>query len=80
MLTWRVLFKAECTLRVRLMQTYHMESKRWDDIGYNWLVGGDGAVYEGRGWDKLGSHTLGKDFIVDETAGVIENFCRLQHW
>lgn len=29
------------------MQTYHMESKAWDDIGYNFLVGGDGDVYEG---------------------------------
>lgn len=22
------------------------------DIGYNFLVGGDGNIYEGRGWDK----------------------------
>lgn len=41
------------------MQTYHMESKAWDDIGYNFLVGGDGDVYEGRGWDKQGAHTKG---------------------
>lgn len=26
-----------------------MESKGWDDISYNWIVGGDGSVYEGRG-------------------------------
>jgi peptidoglycan recognition protein LC len=51
--------QAACTLRVRLIQTYHMESKSWDDIGYNWLVGGDGSVYEGRGWDKQGAHTKG---------------------
>jgi peptidoglycan recognition protein LC len=51
--------QAACTLRVRLMQTYHMESKSWDDIGYNFLVGGDGDVYEGRGWDKQGAHTKG---------------------
>lgn len=53
-------FKAACTLRVRLMQSYHMESRSWDDIAYNFLVGGDGAVYEGRGWDKQGAHTKGK--------------------
>jgi len=23
------------------------------DIAYNFLVGGDGKVYEGRGWDKV---------------------------
>lgn len=36
-----------------------MESRQWDDIAYNFLVGGDGAVYEGRGWDKEGAHTKG---------------------
>lgn len=36
-----------------------MESRNWDDIGYNFLVGGDGSVYEGRGWDKMGAHTRG---------------------
>lgn len=36
-----------------------MESQKWDDIGYNFLVGGDGNVYIGRGWDSLGAHTKG---------------------
>ncbi len=36
-----------------------MEARGWDDIGYNFLVGGDGSVYEGRGWDKEGVHTRG---------------------
>lgn len=27
--------------------------------GYNFLVGGDGAIYVGRGWDILGAHTKG---------------------
>lgn len=51
--------QAACTLSVRIMQTFHMESRGWDDIGYNFIIGGDGAVYEGRGWDKQGAHTLG---------------------
>lgn len=34
-----------------------MDSIGWDDIGYNFLIGGDGAVYIGRGWDKQGAHT-----------------------
>lgn len=42
------------------MQTFHMESKGWDDIGYNFMIGGDGAVYEGRGWDSQGAHTKGR--------------------
>jgi len=29
----------------------------WDDIGYSFLVGEDGRVYEGRGWSTLPAHS-----------------------
>jgi hypothetical protein len=29
----------------------------WSDIGYSFVVGEDGNVYEARGWDKVGAHT-----------------------
>ncbi|XP_026730977.1 peptidoglycan-recognition protein LC-like isoform X1 [Trichoplusia ni] len=51
--------QSECILRVRLIQMFHIESRNWDDIGYNFLVAGDGSAYYGRGWDYIGSHTLG---------------------
>lgn len=51
--------QAECTYFVRNVQTFHMDSMGWSDIGYNFLVGGDGAAYDGRGWDKEGAHTKG---------------------
>lgn len=35
---------------VQGIQRYHMSHGYWD-IAYNWLVGCDGRVYEGRGWD-----------------------------
>ncbi|GBO36451.1 Peptidoglycan recognition protein 3, partial [Araneus ventricosus] len=31
----------------------------WADIGYSFLVGGDGRIYEGRGWKAVGAHTYG---------------------
>ena len=31
----------------------------WDDIGYNFLIGGDGRAYVGRGWTRLGAHNRG---------------------
>ena len=31
----------------------------WWDIGYNFLVGEDGNVYEGRGWNNEGAHVRG---------------------
>lgn len=33
-----------------------MYTNRWNDIGLNFLVGGDGRAYEGRGY-KVGAHT-----------------------
>lgn len=26
---------------------------------FRFLIGGDGSVYEGRGWHKVGAHTIG---------------------
>jgi hypothetical protein len=37
---------------------------KWGDIAYNFMVGGDGAVYEGRGWDKQGAHSEGSTSIL----------------
>lgn len=31
----------------------------FSDIAYNFLIGGDGNVYEGRGWKDQGAHTSG---------------------
>lgn len=45
-----------CKSRVKSFQNYHMDNNHWDDIGYNFLVGEDGNVYEGRGWGKCGAH------------------------
>lgn len=44
---------------VRMIQCFHIESRRWHDIAYNFLVGNDGNVYEGRGWKRVGAHTQG---------------------
>lgn len=34
-----------------------MDKNDWGDIGYQFLVGEDGNIYEGRGWDKHGAHS-----------------------
>nr|AJQ21530.1 peptidoglycan recognition protein 1 [Mytilus galloprovincialis] len=48
-----------CSQIVRSIQNLHMDDNKWDDVGYNFLIGEDGCVYEGRGWNKVGAHTLG---------------------
>lgn len=46
----------ECTKMVRNYQDFHMDKRGWNDIGYNFVVGEDGNIYEGRGWDTMGAH------------------------
>lgn len=29
----------------------------WDDISYNFLVGANGSIFVGRGWDYKGAHS-----------------------
>ena len=41
-----------CVRRVQSVQNYHTNGiNKMSDIRYNFLVGGDGNVYVGRGWD-----------------------------
>lgn len=51
--------QAACSQQMRNIQSFHMDSNGWADIGYNFLVGGDGVVYEGRGWGRQGAHAPG---------------------
>ncbi|KAG5676720.1 hypothetical protein PVAND_006532 [Polypedilum vanderplanki] len=44
----------ECRLLVKQIQ---VENSHLDDIPYNYLIGGDGKVYEGRGFEFEGQHT-----------------------
>ncbi|XP_021376177.1 peptidoglycan-recognition protein SC2-like [Mizuhopecten yessoensis] len=50
--------EAECASVLKGVQNYHMNSRGYSDIGYSFLIGQDGRVYEGRGWGVVGAHTL----------------------
>ncbi|XP_070683879.1 N-acetylmuramoyl-L-alanine amidase-like [Pempheris klunzingeri] len=52
-----------CSHSMRAMQRFHQEDRGWSDIGYSFVVGSDGYVYEGRGWNQLGTHTRGHNDI-----------------
>ncbi|XP_024864215.1 N-acetylmuramoyl-L-alanine amidase isoform X2 [Kryptolebias marmoratus] len=52
-----------CSRDMRAMQRFHQEHRGWSDIGYSFVVGSDGYVYEGRGWNRLGTHTRGHNAI-----------------
>lgn len=70
---------------VRAIQDHCMDVRGFNDIDYNYLIrSGTGEVYEGRGWNVVGSHTVGYNtsglgvcvignnpFVDDKTAGAL---------
>ncbi|XP_049785015.1 uncharacterized protein LOC126187786 [Schistocerca cancellata] len=60
----------------RRIQLMHVEGNEWWDIGYNYLVGMDGYIYEGRGWGLVGAHTYGYN---SRSLGVAFIGCFMQH-
>ena len=42
--------------RLRQIQSFHINSRGWCDIGYNYLVSRDGRVWRGRGATRIGAH------------------------
>ncbi|KAM4019093.1 peptidoglycan-recognition protein 2-like isoform 1-T3 [Anomaloglossus baeobatrachus] len=50
-----------CTARVKSIQDDHMRNRNYCDIGYNFIIGNDGTIFEGRGWSKLGAHAVGSN-------------------
>ncbi|XP_017085244.1 peptidoglycan-recognition protein LF [Drosophila eugracilis] len=59
-----------CIRQMQIIQAFHMKSLEWVDIGYNFLVGGDGQVYVGRGWHIQGQHVKGYGAISISIAFI----------
>ena len=68
---------AQVPALIRGIYAYHVESRGWRDIGYNYLVDRFGRIWEGRwgGVDKavVGAHTLGYN-EVSFAMSAIGNF------
>jgi N-acetylmuramoyl-L-alanine amidase len=71
--------EAVCSAVVRDIQHFHMDTRNFSDIAYNFLVGGDGETYEGRGWDVQGAfakefnnRSLGIAFIGNALISNLE--------
>ncbi|XP_060258024.1 peptidoglycan recognition protein 4 isoform X1 [Ovis aries] len=54
--------QTSCSQRLRELQSHHVHNG-WCDVAYNFLVGDDGRVYEGVGWNVQGVHTQGYNNI-----------------
>ncbi|XP_037806816.1 peptidoglycan-recognition protein LE-like [Lucilia sericata] len=58
---------------IRDYQTLNVEAQGFNDIIYNFLIGCDGTIYEGRGWGVEGDHTAGYNHKSIGVA-IIGNF------
>ena len=57
---------------VRAIYAYHVQGNGWDDIGYNFLIDGEGRVYEGR-WARdyaAGEEPTGEDLNDNGVVGA----------
>ncbi|TVR04656.1 MAG: hypothetical protein EA398_01475 [Deltaproteobacteria bacterium] len=53
---------------VQSIQAFHIDGRGWCDVGYHFLVGRDGRVYQGRRWsDRTGAHVGGQN---EDNVGV----------
>ena len=60
-------FKTSCKSTVKSIQT---QDSNLDDIPYNYLIGGDGRIYEGRGIKYQGQHTANLDATEYNSIGI----------
>jgi len=56
------------------VQNFHRNTRGWADIGYHWLIGLDGNVYEGRALDIQGAHAGGGNNVENLGVSVIGDF------
>ncbi len=59
---------------VKAVQELHQDKRGWADIGYHYLIGRDGKVYEGRRIDVQGAHAGAGNNGGNLGISVIGNF------
>ncbi|KAG8038022.1 hypothetical protein G9C98_006347 [Cotesia typhae] len=61
-------YRQSCGQIVRNLQAKYISTYPWNrDIGYNFLVSGDGKIYVGRGWRTVGAHTIN---VNEKSIGI----------
>lgn len=57
---------------LRHIESFHVQTRGYAAIGYSYIIMPSGRVYEGRGWNRKGAHTLDpKD--ADSDGKLVEN-------
>jgi hypothetical protein len=72
--------EAESAEHLRLLQRAHMNSNKWADIGYQFLIDPEGRIFEGRRMTWVGAHSgrddsTGQNFNIDNIGiSLMGNF------
>ena len=53
--------QSDAARQLRGIQRFHMDTRGWCDVGYHFLIGADGLIYEGRPLEFLGTHVGGNN-------------------
>ena len=61
---------------VKAVQNFHRNTRGWADIGYHYLIGFDGNVYEGRALDVQGAHAGGGNNVENLGISVVGDFTK----
>ncbi len=60
-----------CWTTVEDVRRWHVEERKWDDIGYHFLITCDGVIHEGRPITKHGAHArTGKPYSRNGWVGI----------
>jgi peptidoglycan hydrolase-like protein with peptidoglycan-binding domain len=51
--------------RFEEIRRWHMQERKWRDIGYHWVIDRDGSVLSGRSESEIGAH------VVERNAGTV---------
>ncbi|NJL94915.1 MAG: N-acetylmuramoyl-L-alanine amidase [Anaerolineae bacterium] len=54
-----VIYEGDDLLTMQEAQRLHQQDRKWADVGYHYLIGKAGAIYEGRSVTVRGVHTAG---------------------
>jgi len=54
-----VVYETDDLTSVKVVQDLHQNDRRWADVGYHYVIGRDGGIYEGRDVHVRGAHTGG---------------------
>jgi N-acetylmuramoyl-L-alanine amidase len=53
--------KKTLAAKVKEIKRWHVEERKWSDIGYHFIIDRDGQIANGRSVDVAGAHTAGKN-------------------